>query len=77
MKNRIKELREAKKMSQVELAKQLNVSLHSVWRWENEKIDPRATELLQLAEVFECEIKDLYANPTPPPVTTSCGAGRG
>jgi len=70
MKNRIKELRELKGLSQADLAKRLNVSLHSVWRWENERVDPRASELSQMADVFECGVQDLFENPPQPPALT-------
>ena len=63
--NMIKELREAKGISQVELARLINVSMHSVWRWENGKVEPRACELQKLAKVFNCKVDELLNPPTP------------
>ena len=63
--NRIKELRESKNMSQPALAKLIGVSMHSVWRWENGKVEPRACELQELAKVFNCKVDDLLNPPKP------------
>ena len=69
----IKELREAKGISQVELARLINVSMHSVWRWENGKVEPRACELQKLAQVFECKVDDLLNPPKPSAQTVTKG----
>lgn len=45
-------LRLAKKMSQVELAKELGVSKQSVSNWENDNILPSIEMLERLADVF-------------------------
>lgn len=67
MLNRIKAYRIAAKLSQDELAKKLSVSLHSVWRWENGKVEPRASELSQMAGMFGCSVDDLLlSNPQQP-----------
>lgn len=49
---RIKELRIARNMSQVALAKLLGVTKQSVSNWENDNIQPSIEMLIQLAKVF-------------------------
>lgn len=48
----IRELRLARKMSQVELAKTLNVTKQSVSNWENDNIQPSVEMLIKIAKVF-------------------------
>lgn len=48
----IRKLRLARKMSQVELAKTLNVTKQSVSNWENDNIQPSIEMLVRLAKVF-------------------------
>jgi len=48
----IRELRSARKMTQVELADLLGVSKQSVSNWENDNIQPSIEMLVKLAEVF-------------------------
>lgn len=50
--NRIQELRKARNMSQVDLAKELNVTKQSVSNWENSNIQPSIDMLVRLAEHF-------------------------
>ena len=52
--NRIKHLRTARNMSQVELAAALNVSKQSVSNWENDNILPSVEIIKQLANYFSC-----------------------
>ena len=49
---RIKELRLARNMSQVELANLLNVTKQSVSNWENDNIQPSIEMLIKLSRVF-------------------------
>lgn len=70
MKFTIKERREKLGLSQQELANELNISMHTVWRWENEKIEPRASELIALAKIFKCPMKKLFEENPPQPSTT-------
>lgn len=49
----IKKLRLARKMSQVELAKELNISKQCVSNWENDNIQPSVEMLVKLAEAFQ------------------------
>ena len=51
---RIKELRTARNMSQVELAAALHVSKQSVSNWENDNILPSVEIIKQLAQYFSC-----------------------
>ncbi|MBQ8448048.1 MAG: helix-turn-helix transcriptional regulator [Clostridia bacterium] len=49
---RIKILRMARNLSQVELAKKLNVSKQSVSNWENDNILPSIETLVEIARFF-------------------------
>ncbi len=50
--DRIREIRLAKKISQVELAKTLGVTKQSVSNWENENIQPSIEMLSKLADAL-------------------------
>ena len=49
---RIKELRTAKSLTQVDLAKELNVSKQCISNWENNNIQPSVDMLLKIAKYF-------------------------
>ena len=49
---RIRLLRQARNISQVELAKRLGVTKQSVSNWENDNIQPSIEMLIRLAEFF-------------------------
>lgn len=49
---RIRLLRQARNMSQVNLAKRVGVTKQSVSNWENDNIQPSIEMLMKLAEVF-------------------------
>ena len=49
---RIKKLRQERNMSQVDLARRLNVTKQSISNWENDNIQPSIEMLLKLAAVF-------------------------
>ncbi|NFQ84139.1 helix-turn-helix transcriptional regulator [Clostridium sporogenes] len=53
---RIKELREAKGINQLELSKILNVHKGSVSNWENNKRTPDTDMLTKIADFFNCSI---------------------
>lgn len=54
--NRIKELREAKKMTQVRLSIELNVSQETVSAYEKGKYYPSYQSLLKLSEIFNTSV---------------------
>ena len=58
---RIKELREAAGLSQVQLADSMGVAQSAVSSWETEVFLPRTRQLPLLAQVLECEYNDLFA----------------
>ena len=49
---RIRELRTAKRVSQVELAQRLGITKQCVSNWENSNIQPSLEMLVKLAEFF-------------------------
>lgn len=49
---RIREIRLAKKLSQVELANLLGVTKQSVSNWENDNIQPSIDMLIKISKVF-------------------------
>lgn len=51
---RLKELRNEKDISQNELAKQLNISVACINRWENNLRTPNIDSLILLCEFFSC-----------------------
>lgn len=57
---RLKELRNEKKLSQKELAGLLNVSGNTVHSWERDKQEPSMSTLLKISEIFEVTLDYLY-----------------
>ena len=53
---KIKELREEKKLSQTKLAEIIQTSQRNIGRWENEENEPSFSQLVKLADFFECSI---------------------
>lgn len=51
-KDRIKELRIAEGLSQMQLAKKLNISQSAIAKWELGKTEPTASAIIALAEYF-------------------------
>jgi len=60
MKNNIKELRAALKMTQSDLAQQIEVSRQTVNAIEKGKFDPSLPTAFRLAAVFNCSIEELF-----------------
>lgn len=56
----VKALREAKKLTQSELAARLNVGQTTVAMWETGDSFPRADKLPELARILGCRIDDLF-----------------
>lgn len=65
----IKKLREKSGLSQIELAKLLNVTQGAVSQWESKKSYPRAEVLIKIAALFNCTLDELLRDddaPVPP-----------
>lgn len=60
MKNRIRELRESKGWSQVELARKLGVTRQTVIAVEKDKYDPGLPLAFAIARVFDLYIEDIF-----------------
>ena len=50
--DRIKELRQAKRLTQVELANELGLTKQCVSNWENDNVQPSIDMLVKLADNF-------------------------
>lgn len=59
---RIRELREAADMTQVQLATQMGQSQGTISAWEAEVYLPKARQLPALAQSLNCKINDLYVD---------------
>ena len=57
--NRIKQLREEKKIFQEELGKMLNLDKSQISRYESGKLDISTDALARMSEIFECSINYL------------------
>jgi transcriptional regulator with XRE-family HTH domain len=55
----IRQLREAKGLTPVELAATLKVSLATVYNWEAGKHEPRASQLRDLARLFRVPMEEI------------------
>ncbi len=64
MKNTIYKLRKEKGLTQIELAKILNLDQTTVSKWENEKAVPDTTTLINLAEFFDVSTDYLLGRST-------------
>lgn len=53
---RIKELRDEKRLSQKFLAEKIGTSQRNIGRWENGENEPTYTQLIKLADFFNCSI---------------------
>lgn len=51
---RLKELREEKKLTKSELAKQINVSCACISRWEQGLREPSLSSIIILIQFFDC-----------------------
>lgn len=59
----LREIREAKKITQVELAKALNVNQAVISNWELGNYSPSMKNAIELARVLECSLDDLFIKP--------------
>jgi putative transcriptional regulator len=55
----IRELREARGWSQLELANRLGVTPSTVYNWERGRSEPTASTLRRIARVFEVSMDDI------------------
>lgn len=60
MKNRVRELREAKNLSQAEFGEQIGVSRQTVYAIEVGKYDPSLPLAFQIAKAFARRIEDVF-----------------
>jgi putative transcriptional regulator len=63
MKNRLRELRTARGMSQVELAEAIEVSRQTIIAMEADKYDPSLPMAYRLAAYFDVAVEALFFNP--------------
>lgn len=61
----IKDLREARGISQESLAQMLDVDRSTVAKWETSDVYPRGEKILALADALSCSIDALFGR-TPP-----------
>ena len=57
--NRIKDKRDAAKLTQVELSKLLGISQSAIAMWETGQSFPRTELLPKLAEILNCSVDEL------------------
>lgn len=73
--DRISNLRKEKGISQVELAKMLDVSRQAVSKWENNQSAPDTAKLIQLADALDTEVAYLATGVMPvyesPPIVVN------
>lgn len=62
--NNIKKLREARGMSQTDLADALGVRPPSVWKWENEISPPKYENLRAMSKLFGCSMDHVMGQDT-------------
>lgn len=60
MKNRVRELRELRELSQAELGEKIGVSRQTVYAIETGKYDPSLPLAFQIARTFGKRIEDLF-----------------
>ena len=56
---KIKELRKDKKITRRKLANKLDVSLNTVYNWENNKFDPSLFNCIVMADAFGVSLDEL------------------
>ena len=62
---RIKELRERRGLTRIQVADRLGLSIVAVRKWERGQAYPSADKLPALADLLHCSIDELYGR-TPP-----------
>ncbi|MCO4095777.1 MULTISPECIES: helix-turn-helix transcriptional regulator [Staphylococcaceae] len=61
MKNKIRELRKKKNISQAELSKSVGVSRQTINAIENDKYDPTLSLAFKLAKQFDVTVDELFS----------------
>lgn len=61
---KIKQIRVSKKLTQEQLAREVNVKRTTVAMWES-GINPRADKIPRIAEVLGCAVEDLFEENNP------------
>lgn len=56
---RLKKAREDKKLSQSDVAKELNISRQSISKWENNRVFPDVDNLIRLSNLYDLSLDDL------------------
>lgn len=59
---RLKKAREDKKLSQADVAKELNISRQSISKWENDRVSPDVDNLIRLSNLYNLSLDDLIKN---------------
>lgn len=59
---KIKKFRSEKRLTQKDLAEQLNVSFQTVSKWENDENEPDIYTLKELSKIFNCSLDCLLSN---------------
>ena len=62
---RIEQLRQEKNLSQLQLAKALDISRQAVSKWENDQTSPDTINLIRLADVLNTEVEYLATGKKP------------
>ena len=58
----IKDLRQSRKLNQIQLGEKINYSSKAVSKWENGDVIPEITTLKMLADFFDITVDDLISN---------------
>ena len=59
-KNRIRVILADKMVTKTHLAEQLGVSKMTISRWCTNTTQPSALQLIEISQVLQCDLKDLY-----------------
>lgn len=57
----LRQLREAVRLTQLQLANELGVTPSTIYNWERGRGEPRARQLRQLARIFAITVDELLA----------------
>jgi len=60
MKNTIRVERAKKRITQKELADEVNVTRQAIWAIENGKVDPKIGLVFRIARFFKLKIEDIF-----------------